>query len=49
LVGKPKGYCYEDRDEKGRIILGSMYLREVCWGGWTGSIWLRIGTIREFL
>jgi hypothetical protein len=21
-----------------------MYLREVGWGAWTGSIWLRIGT-----
>jgi hypothetical protein len=26
-----------------------MDLREVRWGAWTGSIWLRIGTVGELL
>jgi hypothetical protein len=44
LVGKPEGrrplgrprHRWEDDIE--------MDLREVQWGAWTGSVWLRIGT-----
>jgi hypothetical protein len=41
LVGKPEGKRWEDNIK--------MDLREVGWGAWTGSIWLRIGTGGELL
>jgi hypothetical protein len=34
----------EDPDIDGRIIL-KMYLQKLGCGAWTGSIWLRIGTV----
>jgi hypothetical protein len=48
LVGKPEGRRPLGRPREDNII---MDLREVGWGGgaWTGSIWLRIGTVGELL
>jgi hypothetical protein len=49
LVGKPEGRRPLGRPRcrwEGNI---KMDLREVGWGAWTGSIWLRIGTGGELL
>jgi hypothetical protein len=44
LVRKPEGRNHlEDSGVDGRIILKWIFERLVG-GGWTGSIWLRIGT-----
>jgi hypothetical protein len=45
LVGKPEGRRPSRRWEDNI----KMDLREVGWGAWTGSMWLRIGTGGELL
>jgi hypothetical protein len=49
LVGKPEGRRPLGRPRRRWEDNIKMYLREVGWGAWTGSVWLRIGTGGEFL
>jgi hypothetical protein len=49
LVGKPQGRRPLGRPRRRWEDNIKMDLREVKWGAWTGSIWLRIGTGGEFL
>jgi hypothetical protein len=44
LVGKPEGRRPLGRPRHRWEDNIKMDLREVGWGAWTGSIWLRIGT-----
>jgi hypothetical protein len=44
LVGKPEGMRPLGRPRRKWEDNIKMDLREVGWGAWTGSIWLRIGT-----
>jgi hypothetical protein len=44
LVGKPEGRRPLERPRRRGADNIKMDLREVGWGAWTGSIWLRIGT-----
>jgi hypothetical protein len=44
LVGKPEGRRPLERPRRRWEDNIKMDLREVEWGPWTGSIWLRIGT-----
>jgi hypothetical protein len=44
LVGKPEGRRPHGRPRHRWEDNVKMYLREVGWGAWTGSIWLRIET-----
>jgi hypothetical protein len=44
LVGKPEGRRPLERPRRRWEDNIKMHLREVGWGAWTGSIWLRIGT-----
>jgi hypothetical protein len=44
LVGKPEGRRPLGRPRRRWENNIKMDLREVGWGVWTGSIWLRIGT-----
>jgi hypothetical protein len=44
LVGKPEGRRPLGRPRRKWEDNIRMDLREVGWGAWTGSIWLRIGT-----
>jgi hypothetical protein len=44
LVGKPEGRRPLGRPRRRWEDNIKMDLREVGWGAWTGSIWLRIGT-----
>jgi hypothetical protein len=44
LVGKPEGRRLFGRPRRRWEDNIKMDLREVGWGAWTGSIWLRIGT-----
>jgi hypothetical protein len=44
LVGKPEGRRPLGRHRRRWEDNIKMDLREVRWGAWTGSIWLRIGT-----
>jgi hypothetical protein len=44
LVGKPEGRRSLGRPRRRWEANIKMDLREVAWGAWTGSIWLRIGT-----
>jgi hypothetical protein len=44
LVGKPEGRRPLERPRRRWEDNVKMDLREVGWGAWTGSIWLRIGT-----
>jgi hypothetical protein len=44
LVGKPEGRRPLERPRRRWEDNIKIYLREVGWGAWTGSIWLRIGT-----
>jgi hypothetical protein len=44
LVGKPEGRKPLGRPRHRWEDNSKMELREVGWGTWTGSIWLRIGT-----
>jgi hypothetical protein len=44
LVGKPEGRRPLGRPRRSWENNIKMDLREVGWGAWTGSIWLRIGT-----
>jgi hypothetical protein len=44
LVGKPEGRRPLGRSGRRWEDNIKMDLREVGWGAWTGSIWLRIGT-----
>ena len=49
LVGKPEGMRpLEEPDVDGRIILRWIF-RKWDVGAWTGSSWLRIGTVGELL
>jgi hypothetical protein len=43
LVGKPEGMRPLGRPRRRWENNIKMDLREVGWGAWTGSIWLRIG------
>jgi hypothetical protein len=43
LVGKPEGRRPLERPRRRWEDTIKMDLREVGWGAWTGSIWLRIG------
>jgi hypothetical protein len=49
LVGKPEGGRPLGRPRRRWEDNIKMDLREVGWGAWTGSIWLRIGTGGELL
>jgi hypothetical protein len=49
LVGKPEGRRPLGRPRRRWEDNIKMDLREVGWGAWTGSIWLRIGTGGELL
>jgi hypothetical protein len=49
LVGKPEGRRPLGRPRRRWENNIKMDLREVGWGSWTGSIWLRIGTGGELL
>jgi hypothetical protein len=49
LVGKPEGRRPLGRPRRRWEDNIEMDLREVGWGAWTGSIWLRIGTGGELL
>jgi hypothetical protein len=49
LVGKPEGGRSLERPRRRWEDNIKMDLREVEWGVWTGSIWLRIGTGGELL
>jgi hypothetical protein len=49
LVGKPEGRRPPGRPWRRWEDNIKMDLREVGWGAWTGSIWLRIGTGGELL
>jgi hypothetical protein len=49
LVGKPKGRRPLGRPRRRWEDNIKMDLRQVEWGAWTGSIWLRIGTGGELL
>jgi hypothetical protein len=49
LVGKPEGGRPLGRPRLRWENNIKMDLREVGWGAWTGSIWLRIGTGGELL
>jgi hypothetical protein len=49
LVGKPEGRRPFERPRRRWKDNIKMDLREVGWGAWTGSIWLRIGTGGELL
>jgi hypothetical protein len=49
LVGKPEGMIPLERPRHRWEDNVKMDLREVGWGGWTGSIWLRIGTVGGLL
>jgi hypothetical protein len=44
LVGKPDGRRPLGRPRRRWEDNIKMDLREVEWGAWTGSVWLRIGT-----
>jgi hypothetical protein len=44
LVGKHEGRRPLGRPRRRWEDNIKMYLRDVGWGAWTGSIWLRIGT-----
>jgi hypothetical protein len=44
LVGKPEGRRPLGRTRRRWEDNINMGLREVGWGAWTGSMWLRIGT-----
>jgi hypothetical protein len=44
LVGKPEGKRqYKNLDIAGKVIL-KWALKKLDWRGWTGGIWLSIGT-----
>ena len=43
LMGKPKGKSSLGRPRRRWEENIKMDLREVGWGAWTGSLWLRIG------
>jgi hypothetical protein len=45
LVGKPEGRRPLGRPRRRWEDEFKMVLREIGWGGWSGFIWLRIGTI----
>jgi hypothetical protein len=49
LVGKPEVRRPLGRPRRRGEDNIKMDLREVGWGAWTGSIWLRIGTGGELL
>jgi hypothetical protein len=49
LVGKPEGKSPLGRPRRRWEDNIKMDLREVGWGAWTGSIWLKIGTGGELL
>jgi hypothetical protein len=49
LVGKPERRRPLGRPRRRWEDNIKMDLREVRWGAWTGSIWLRIGTGGELL
>jgi hypothetical protein len=49
LVGKPEGRRPLRRPRRRWEDNIEMDIREVGWGAWTGSIWLRIGTDGELL
>jgi hypothetical protein len=49
LVGKPEGRREIGKPRRKWEDNIKMDLREVRWGAWTGSIWLRIGTVGELL
>jgi hypothetical protein len=49
LVGKPEGTRPLGRHRRRWEDNIKMDQREVGWGAWTGSIWLRIGTGGELL
>jgi hypothetical protein len=49
LVGKPDGRRPLGRPRRRWEDNIKMDLREVGWGAWAGSIWLRIGTGGELL
>jgi hypothetical protein len=49
LVGKPEGRRPFGRPRRRWEDNIKIDLREVGWGAWTGSIWLRIGTGGELL
>jgi hypothetical protein len=49
LEGKPEGRRPLGRPRRKWEDNIKMNLREVGWGAWTGSIWLRIGTGGELL
>jgi hypothetical protein len=49
LVGKPEGRRPLGKPRRRWEDNIKMVLREVGWGAWTGSIWLRIGTGGELL
>jgi hypothetical protein len=44
LVGIPEGWRPLGRPKRRWEDNIKMDLREIGWGAWTGSIWLRIGT-----
>jgi hypothetical protein len=48
-VGKPKGRRPLERLRRRWEDNIKIDLREVGWGAWTGSMWLRIGTGGELL
>jgi hypothetical protein len=48
-VRKPEGRRPLGRPRRGWEDNIKIYLREVGWGAWTGSIWLRIETGGELL
>ena len=44
LVGKTEGRRPLGIPRRRWVDNIKMYLREVVWGAWTGSMWLKIGT-----
>jgi hypothetical protein len=43
-VGKPEGRSQLEKPRRRWDDNVKIYLREIGWGAWTGSFWLRIGT-----
>jgi hypothetical protein len=49
LVGKPGGKRLLERHRNRWEDGIRMDLREICWGGWSEFVWLRIGTVGGLL